>query len=115
VPHQDYEKFTEPWTEGKFPDPSTGKRRAELRINDSVVKSVIFIDMDGGRYFVPMPEIAMVGDERVFYWVTNSTRFKVGKIIGTYYGDPTIEGVARHTGVRIVDSRDEFEDARIGR
>jgi len=95
------EDFTEKWTT-VFPDRNgSGKREVYLSINGTRIKSYIFVWADGGRIFVPLPELESNNDEVTYYWERNSLDFKIGKIIGNFYIHKTIEGVAKIAKIEI--------------
>jgi len=74
----------------------------DLKINDSTVRVLSFISLDGGRYLVPLPRKVMIDRKPVYCWERNSLDFKVGKIIGRYYRYTSIEETARFLGVEIL-------------
>lgn len=105
------EDFTEEWTR-KFPDVHGSRRYSVyLKIAGNIIKELTFISVDGGRYFVPMPKIRTIGKEIIgtdsqkveFYWETTSLEYKVGQIIGRFYGAmaDNLEEFAQHTGIMI--------------
>ena len=56
------DEFHESWTE-MYPDQNTRKYPVYLKIDNSIVKELDFISLDGGRIFVPMPDRTIEGDE----------------------------------------------------
>jgi hypothetical protein len=104
VEGDEMEPFQEEWTQ-RYPDPNTTKRTIELRINDSIVKTLTFINLDGFRILVPMPKVLAVDGKPLYFWEKDSLEYKVGLIIGDYYIWKNIEGVARQSGVEIVTAR----------
>lgn len=96
--------FFEQWTEG-FPDPSSTASEIAMKIGSTVIREVTFIPLDGRRVFVPMPELRGRGDsdDVQFVWSRSSIELKLCDIIGQYYVYNDLSGIARRTGVRIVD------------
>lgn len=83
------EHFSEPWVK-RFPDPHASSRWINLNISGVTIKQELFVSLDGGRYFVPIPEIAHVGDkwepsDYKYYYDRKSLRFLLGKVIGRFY------------------------------
>ena len=99
VPSDDDRPFKEIWTT-KFPDQNTSIFHINLTINGTIVKSLPFISGDGGRYTLPLPELA-VDDKNTpsFYWSPNSVEVKVAEIIGNFYRYSSLKEVASFTGV----------------
>lgn len=117
VEGDEFEPFTEEWTT-KYPDQNTAKQMIDLRINDSTVKSLTFVNLDGGRYLVPLTKMLIGPDKKpVYFWDKDSIEFKVGRIIGTYYRFENIEEVARDLKIEIVSGRGlpQPPDSRLGR
>jgi len=95
--------FTERWTT-VYPDRHASANPIFLKIGGVVVKELTFISMDGGRIFVPMVEIRPVGEETgEYFWNLNSLEVKVCRIIGSYYIYETLERVAKHSKVTLVE------------
>lgn len=99
----DYSRdYSEEWT-NKFPDKKAFATEVNLKINGELVdKSLLFIGVDGGRYFVPCPQVSTAHDERYFYWDKSSIGYKVFKIIGLI--DPLykdIDELSKRCGVLI--------------
>lgn len=95
------DEFHESWTE-MYPDQSTLKYSVYLKIDNSIIKELDFISLDGGRIFVPMPD-RIIEDENVNYiWNLNSLEIKVCNIIGTYYIYKNLEGVARRSRIELI-------------
>lgn len=98
------EKFTELWTQC-FPN-KYGSFRKEiyLKISSELIEMpLIFISLDGGRYFVPMPKLDRAFNE-TYYWDRESVEYKVYKIIGFLDGadikdDRTFESFAKRCDV----------------
>jgi hypothetical protein len=105
VPVRTNKPFEEPWTED-FPDPYTAWCDVELRINDSIVKVLTFVSVDGGRLLVPITKIIIVNEKPLYFWDKDSLEYKVSVLIGEFYIYKTIEGVAERMRVEILKSRD---------
>jgi hypothetical protein len=94
--------FTEEWT-NTHPDPHASSYPVYLKINGIVIKELRFVSVDGGRIFVPMPEVRIVDGERQFFWRTSSIEFNVGKVAGSYYIYKDMIGLARRSKIEVVD------------
>jgi hypothetical protein len=104
------EDFAGEWTR-PFPDSkSTKKYPVKLTIAGVTVKVFYFISVDGGRYFIPMPDIGEVHtnksgefESREFIWKRDSLIFKVAEIISEFLGIySSLEAFATHTGIKII-------------
>jgi hypothetical protein len=95
--------FSERWTT-VYPDPNSSAHPVFfLRVAGSVVKEITFISMDGGRIFVPMPDIRPLGPGTVdYFWNLQSLELKVCRVIGDYYIYETLEGVACTSRITLV-------------
>ena len=102
-PDEEAKDFHEEWTEN-FPDPHAFKYPINLIVGGITIKQISFISIDGGRYFVPLPEIE-IGDnrERSFYWNRSSLEYKVGQIISRFYQEDkeNLDTFAKETGIKI--------------
>ena len=83
------ENFKEPWVKG-FPDPQATSYIVDLTVSGQTVTQVRFVSLDGGRYFVPMPDIATTDKtdgkiERIYSYERASLKYLVGNIVGRYY------------------------------
>lgn len=96
------DEFHESWTE-MYPDQSTLKYPVYLKINNSTVKELDFISLDGGRIFVPMPDRTIEGDKVRYLWNINSLEVKVCRVIGSYYIHRDLVGVAKMSRVELVE------------
>jgi len=95
--------FRERWTD-RHPDKSSASYPVYLRINNTVIKELPFISVDGGRIFVPMPEIRPIrGDDVEYFWNTNSLGVKVCRIIGKYYIYNDLASVAHRSRIALVE------------
>jgi len=96
-------EFEERWTK-VYPDKRSSASPVYLKIGAVVIKELTFISMDGYRIFVPMPELRpAAADDIEYFWNRSSLGVKVCKIIGQYYIYENLEGVARRSGVAIID------------
>jgi len=95
--------FSEPWTY-VHPDPNAYKYSVYLKIGGITIKQLVFVSVDGGRIFVPLPEHRLTsGGKSEYFWNTNSLEVKVCHIIGDYYRYGDLEGIASKSGIEIVD------------
>jgi len=94
--------FHESWTE-MYPNQSTRKYPVYLKIDNSIVKELDFISLDGGRIFVPMPDRTIEDDTVRYLWNTNSLEVKVCKVIGSYYIYKDLVGVAEMSKIELVE------------
>lgn len=95
--------FQERWTT-VYPDGNSSGYPVYLKINNNIVKELTFISVDGGRIFVPIPELRPVSKNDVeYFWNMNSLEIKVCKIIGTYYIYEDIYGVAKRSRIALVE------------
>ena len=83
------ENFSEPWAKG-FPDQHASSYWINLKVAGATVSQEMFVSLDGGRYFVPIPEVrvdnkSIESYKRSFYYHRGSLRFLLGKVIGRYY------------------------------
>ena len=95
-------EFHEEWTK-MYPDQGTIRYPVYLKINNTIIKELIFISLDGGRIYVPMPDRKSENDKISFFWNINSLEMKVCKIIGHYYIYKDIYGVARRSRIDIIE------------
>ncbi len=94
--------FREAWTQ-KYPDKNTKGYSVYLKINNSPIKELTFISLDGGRIFVPLPERKFEKEKVIYFWDTNSLEFKVCKIVGKYYIWENIYKVAKQSNIEIIN------------
>ena len=74
--------FTENWTE-RFPDKGSSAVQVLLKINGERVHTpLLFVGVDGWRYFVPCPKRDEAYDEQYYYWDSDSLEYKVFRVIG---------------------------------
>ena len=85
-----------------YPDANASEYPVYLKINNTTIKKLTFISCDGGRIFVPSPELQSEQGQVVYIWREDSLPYKVCRIIGKYYIHKTIEGVARMSKIKIV-------------
>jgi len=97
-----FRDFHEEWTD-RVPDTEhTSMSTIELRINNSAVRTLSFVSLDGGRYFVPLPRKLSLDRQAIYCWEKSSLDYKVCQIIGRYYRGNSLEDTARFLGVEIV-------------
>ena len=101
------EDFSEPWAK-EFPDSHASSYNVNLNVSGATVKQELFVSCDGGRYFVPIPEISRVASEsksanHKLYYDRNSLRFLLGKRIGKFYTPvTTLEEFATWRGIEVI-------------
>jgi hypothetical protein len=52
--------FREPWTQ-EFPDPAARSYVVQLRFGTTILRELIFVSCDGGRYSLPLPRVNEAG------------------------------------------------------
>ena len=96
-----------PWSKG-FPDPASDECLVDLNVSGATVKRLRFAQLDGDKYLVPVPEIAVLPSEGEssasleYYYDRNSIEFLVGKIIGYFDHGINLEEFARRQQIKIV-------------
>lgn len=101
---EDRTGFREKWT-SVFPDQNGSRFHINLMINGTVVRSLPFVSGDGGRYTLPLPDLALVNGEHVFTWYKDEIDVLIAAIIGNYYSYNSIDQVAKFTKVELVSGR----------
>jgi hypothetical protein len=102
ITYENGEEFYEEWTRG-FPDPTTNRYFVHLDVAGVTIKQISFISLDGGRNFVPMPEIRPLENERRgFYLNKDSFQYKVARLVGRYDHCETLDEFAVMKGIEIV-------------
>lgn len=100
---QKFRQFKEKWTD-VYPDPNSSASPVYLKINGNVIKEITFISMDGGRIFVPLPDLKLLDDESVeYFWNLNSLEVKVCRVVGSYYIYNNLEGVAKRSKIKVIE------------
>ncbi len=94
-------EWQEKWAK-VYPDANASEYPVYLKINNTIIKEITFISCDGGRIFVPLPELQSEGGQTANLWRRDSLSYKVCQIIGQYYIHKTIDGVAQMSKIRIV-------------
>jgi len=94
--------YCEPWTQ-KYPDKNTKGYPVYLKINNTIIKELTFISLDGGRIFVPLPDQKFKNKQVNYFWNMNSLEIKVCKIIGKYYIHKNIYGIAKQSKIEIIN------------
>lgn len=107
---EEYESATfGSWSKG-FPDPTSHKCLVDLNVSGATVKRLQFAHLDGFRYLVPVPEIAVTPNEGEssgpleYYYDRNSIEFLVGKIIGYFDHGINLEEFARRQQIKIIET-----------
>lgn len=113
---QDYEDFSEPWTQ-VYPDALwSWKHSVHLVYNNNIIKTFTFIYCDGWRISVALPK--MESDEKnniwegkdklgwgykniSFYWIKDSFDYKLTKLIWSFYIYDWIEWIAKSSKIKI--------------
>ncbi|MFT7158747.1 MAG: hypothetical protein ACI8Q1_003781 [Parvicella sp.] len=90
--------FKEKWTE-VFPAQDARLFHIELKINESIIKSLPFICADGGRYTLPLPDRAVIDGEVNFFWSPSNVEYKIAEIIGNFYRSGSLKEVAAFTKI----------------
>ena len=95
--------FSERWT-SVYPDQNAYSYPVYLKIANTTIKELIFVSVDGGRIFVPLPGQRPAADgEFDYFWNPNSLEVKVCRVIGSYYRYVDLEEVASRSGVTIIE------------
>ena len=94
-------EFSEQWTKVYLDSYGSWKTCVYLSIGGNRIKQLIFVAMDGGRIFVPLPERVYDGDKLYYFWERKSLAFKVSNIIGQYDIYNSIEGIAGRSKIEI--------------
>ncbi|GEM_PF-6611651 len=107
-------KFSEEWST-KFPDKyGSQKEYVQLLVSGTPIeKKLLFATVDGFRIFIPMPEIGLENptfDEPLYYYVKDSIPYRLSKVIGRYGAFDSIEDVASHAGIKIINSNNELPE-----
>lgn len=96
-------EFRERWTD-VYPDANSSAYPVYLKINNNIIKEITFISLDGGRIFVPMPEIRPANNDGVeYFWNMGSVALKVCGVIGEYYIYKDIKSVAKQSKITLVE------------
>lgn len=94
------ESFREKWT-SVFPDQHGSMFHINLMISGTVVRSLPFVSGDGGRYTLPLPDLAIANDEQIFCWYKDEVDVLIAEIMGNYYRCDSIDQVAKFTKVEL--------------
>ena len=100
---RDMQNYRQDWAQ-KFPDPTAWSYYVEVRYHATVLKRLLFVSCDGGRYHLPAPiRHESYGNE----WVieTDTLEYKISKLYFQYY--PLPEALAGR-GVRLIPEDPEF-------
>ena len=95
--------FEEVWT-NHFPDKASHAVEVSLKIGGELVTTpLLFVGVDGWRYFVPCPKQGEAYNERYFYWSKDSLEYKVFQVVGQLDRlSENLDGFAKRCGVRIM-------------
>jgi hypothetical protein len=97
--------FSEPWTD-KLPDKSARLFYIKILKAGDEIKAYPFVNADGGRYTVPLPEVITDSDgKRIFFWQKNSPQYHIANIVEDFYREPSLEKVANFLGVDLIEER----------
>ncbi len=94
-------EFKEEWTK-VYPNQNSYLYPVYLKISGVQIKELSFIFLDGGRIFVPLPQVESENGQRRFIWRRESLVFKVGRIIGDFYIYDSLEGIAKMSSIKII-------------
>lgn len=95
------------WTKG-MPDRSAYKCFVDLNFAGATVLRFEFAQLDGGRYFVPIPRLRVregveEGPDAVeYYYDSKSLDFLVGNVTGEFYRSDSLEEFAYYQGIKIL-------------
>jgi len=95
-------EFCESWTE-VYPDQNAKRYPVYLKIDNSIIKELDFISLDGGRIFVPIPDRTFESDNVKYLWNINSLEVKACKAVGRYYIYKDLAGVARISNIELIE------------
>jgi hypothetical protein len=100
------ERLDEPWVKG-FPDPHVAIYIVNLKVSGQIVKQERFVSLDGGRYFVPLPNVETNDEvsesaELTYCYRRTSLCYLLGNVIGRYYYLKNLDNFARHKGIAII-------------
>lgn len=101
-------RFSEEWTRVYPAANESWLFNVTLTIQGVAIKQVSFVNCDGGRIRVPVPQCEVENDSiAYYYWVKDTLDWKLASLIGKYYIYKSIQEVARMSNIRIVS----FEDS----
>jgi hypothetical protein len=89
------ESFREPWTQD-FPDPTARSYVVQLRFGTTILRELVFVSCDGGRYSLPLPR---VNAARRYEINRNSLAWRVMQLYQQYFPP---EDTLHHAGVDVV-------------
>jgi hypothetical protein len=96
------EDFAERWTT-RFPDPRAWSVNVNYLCRSTMVKSSVFVVVDGGRYTVPMPKMTPGGSGLEYSIEELSIEWKTALLFKQYLSD--IKEQLRHVGVQVIGER----------
>lgn len=88
----------------KFPDKSAFKTIYYLKFNDLILEEYDLIDLDGGRYTIPLPKHQMISEDEYNSFIEKDSRnYRVSKIINNFQGPyNSIEQVCDLAEIKII-------------
>lgn len=93
------EDFVEPWTKA-FPDSDACSVRVNYLCRNTIVKTAVFVEIDGGRYTVPLPKPVRTGKDRQYMIERSSLEWRTSLILDQYDGN--LEELLRLAGVQLI-------------
>jgi hypothetical protein len=89
----DFENYKADWIRDDYPNsrPNTA-RYIVLEANGIFLRKELFISLDNGRTFVPVPRIMSKNDERLYWY--DSLQIQLANIIGKYSEEKNIKEFA---------------------
>lgn len=96
------EDFTEEWTQVYSDKRGSWRSSVYLKFQGIIIKEISFISCDGGRIFVPLPEVTIKNGVRSFQYKENSLEYRLVEIIGEFYIYNTIERVCEMSKIEII-------------
>jgi hypothetical protein len=83
-----------------YPDPLKNISIVKARVNGNILLTEVFISLDGGRYFVPVPKRKLISENEFKYWYT-PMQVRLSRIVGYYYNAKTVEEFMSEHGLVI--------------
>ena len=93
------EDFAESWTKA-FPDSDVCSVRVNYLCRNTIVKTAVFVEIDGGRYTVPLPKPVRTGKDRQYMIERSSLEWRTSLILDQYDGN--LEELLRLAGVQLI-------------
>lgn len=94
----------EPWISKTIrPDKNLHSYQVALKVNGNIIHTENFIYMDGGRYYVPIPNVEYAGtgneDDNIYYY--DKTQVLLAGVLGKYHNDKCLEEFCRLSGIKL--------------